>query len=175
VTAALDDIKLAYVEATNPLLSRSVVEVVQSLPRNLRTNKVLFREIVAEMFPTVPFASRMAIQPLRDIVRLPAFAALLRDELETAEHTSALPTPLLRLLREVSHQPQLGQTLRWRLKRELRRHLPSKAAIVPHLLRTHDVLDLRHVAVRVLLTLRMARLFEEDATLGRRGRVRAGI
>lgn len=45
VTAALDDIKTAYVEIVNPLLCREVVETVQRLPIVLRENKIVFRQI----------------------------------------------------------------------------------------------------------------------------------
>ena len=47
----LDDIKTAYVEIVNPLLCREVVETVQRLPIALRENKIVFDNIVRQMFP----------------------------------------------------------------------------------------------------------------------------
>ncbi|KAA1246949.1 hypothetical protein [Aquimarina sp. RZ0] len=70
VTAALEDIKLAYVEVINPLLSQEIVQVIQELPIDLRTNKKVWNDIVSKMFPETPFARRDAIQNVGEILAL---------------------------------------------------------------------------------------------------------
>ncbi|WP_280565081.1 hypothetical protein, partial [Chromohalobacter sp. 48-RD10] len=46
VFAALSDIKFSYLEEINPLLSRSILGVVRSLPDDLREDKFLFKSVV---------------------------------------------------------------------------------------------------------------------------------
>ncbi|MGJ8735617.1 MAG: hypothetical protein ACSHXE_03435 [Zobellia laminariae] len=70
-TAALEDIKLAYVEVINPLLSQEIITSIQEIPIDLRTNKKIWRSIVSEMFPQIPFAKREAVQEVGQILNLP--------------------------------------------------------------------------------------------------------
>ena len=173
VTAALDDIKLAYAEVANPLLSRNVVKAILDLPPELRAGKTLFREIVREMFPSVPFAGRVAIQHSRDVVLQPGFDLLFHDELDRCDATTALSAALLRLLGESVAGRTAGQSMRWRARKTLKRWLPPAAAVWRYRLMTHDTLDPRQIAVRALLALRTTRLFEEDAALGHAAAIRS--
>jgi hypothetical protein len=56
--AALNEHKAGYLDVVNPLLSRRVLEVARSLPDDLRTDKSLFRALVARIGPDLPFADR---------------------------------------------------------------------------------------------------------------------
>src|SRR5688572_4332728 len=51
VLAGLTDLKAAYVEVGNPLLSRSVLDCVRALPDELRTGKCLWKEVVTAQLP----------------------------------------------------------------------------------------------------------------------------
>jgi hypothetical protein len=79
--AALTDLKCAYVEVANPLLSSSVVECVRTLPDRLRTDKRLWRKIVTQRSPPIPFAARTGVYSLRDFVREPATLELMLEDL----------------------------------------------------------------------------------------------
>jgi hypothetical protein len=79
--AALTDLKCAYVEVANPLLSRGIIECVRTLPDRLRTDKRLWRSIVRRRSPPIPFAARTGVYPLRDFVREPATLELMLEEL----------------------------------------------------------------------------------------------
>jgi hypothetical protein len=144
-----------------------------SLPRELRARKTLFREIVREMFPSVPFAGRVAIQHARDVVLQPGFDLLIQDELDRCDATTALSAALRRLLGESVAGRTAGQSMRWRARKALKRWLPPAAAVWRYRLMTHDTLDPRQIAVRALLALRTQRLFEEDAALGHAAALRA--
>ncbi len=69
VLAALNDLKCAYLEVINPLLSRRILEQVRLMPDSLRTEKRLFRNIVHRMSPKIPFADNSAIASSTDILR----------------------------------------------------------------------------------------------------------
>jgi hypothetical protein len=97
--AALTDLKCAYVEVTNPLLSSSIIECVRTLPDRLRTDKRLWRRIVTQRSPAIPFAARTGVYPLRDFVREPATLELMLEELGSDSAHDVLGQELARSLR----------------------------------------------------------------------------
>ena len=93
ILASLTDLKASYVEVANPLLSRRVLEVVRELPDHLRSDKLLFRQVVESMSPPIPFATRSAIPSLRLLVESGAFRALARAEVLAGAEGGWLPAP----------------------------------------------------------------------------------
>lgn len=81
--AALNDLKLSYVEIINPLLARRIIEAVRRLPDHLRAGKKLFRSIVEELNPGLPFAKYRAIPWFGEAMRSEAFLNLMRGEIDT--------------------------------------------------------------------------------------------
>lgn len=79
--AALDDIKTSYVEIINPLLCRRIVQTTQLLPGYLREGKNLFRGIVRNMFPEIPFATRDAIQHIDDVIHAKNVESYIKREI----------------------------------------------------------------------------------------------
>jgi len=84
VLAALNDLKLSYVEVINPLLSRRIIQQVRRMPDSLRTNKSLFKKIVRLMNPKIKFAKYAAIESLEDILKTESVVNLISNELNTA-------------------------------------------------------------------------------------------
>ena len=56
ILAALNDLKLAYVEISNPLLSRQLLQKIRTVPDEWRTTKRLFRSIMTPLGPDIPIA-----------------------------------------------------------------------------------------------------------------------
>lgn len=77
--AALSDIKFSYVEVINPLISKSILETVRTLPDTLRTDKYLFKEIVTSMSPDIPYASKSATADPEKILMGNSMIRLLQD------------------------------------------------------------------------------------------------
>lgn len=96
--AALTDLKAAYVEVANPLLSRTVLDCVRRLPDDLRTEKRLWKRLVRAQLPDVPFATRVAIESLEDFVADPAVLQLMIDELDSERARSLFPPGVLEKL-----------------------------------------------------------------------------
>jgi hypothetical protein len=93
--AGLTDLKTAYVEVGNPLLARSVLACVRTLPDELRTEKRLWRELVGAQLPDVALATRVAIPSLTDFLSDRRVLELLLDEL-SSERAATVFAPLLR-------------------------------------------------------------------------------
>jgi len=65
--AALTHLKTAFLEVCNPLLSAAILDAVSRLPACHRTDKALFKKVVEDTGPPIPYTSRRAekVDPLR--------------------------------------------------------------------------------------------------------------
>jgi hypothetical protein len=168
VTAGLDDIKLAYVEVINPLLFKGVVQAIQALPDDMRTNKFLFRKIVSEMFPSIPFARRESGYNLADILDLVGVKEFLQRNLLRTRGEGILPAAFIsHLIGDFERNTQKQYTLR-RLKVFARAHVPEflRSYLQKELGRAP--MNRRRVALRALIIERMNQILTEDAGILRR-------
>jgi hypothetical protein len=168
VTAALEDIKAAYVEILNPLLCSKIVRVIQALPDELRTHKALFEKIVREMFPGVPFAKRDSIQHIEEILSVASVKKFIRCHLLDSRHLQVLPEKFLTFLAESLDKRLTGAPVTRRLKVLSRAYLPNS---MWNLLRRqvgHEALNIHRTSLRALIIICMTRLLEEDAQAGRK-------
>ncbi len=167
VTAALEDIKAAYVEIVNPLLSRRVVEVVLTLPQDLRTNKSVFEEIVAEMFPGVPFAGRDSVQMVDDILSIDHSREFIVRELRHAKGRGILPDEFLdRLVLDLDKGARRHSFFRW-LVVFIKASIPM---VLENFLRSRieeGPMNIRRIALRAIIITRMHDMLSEDAGMGR--------
>ena len=69
IFAARSDLKLAYIEVIQPLLSKKIMQCVRSLPDDLRTDKSLFKEIVAARFSDIMFSTYRAEGKTKNIFK----------------------------------------------------------------------------------------------------------
>jgi len=110
LTAALDDIKAAYVEICNPLLFRRVVDVIRELPPRLRSHKRVFEKIVSEMYPGIPFAKYVSTESVEDIVRRTDVRDYLVTVLENPGAQATLPGEFLSILVSDLQKPNRSGT-----------------------------------------------------------------
>lgn len=82
VLAALNALKAPWVEIANPFLHREVAVIVRALPDRSRTDKALFREIVAARGLNIPYARTPAIAASADVIGAPDARALVADGLD---------------------------------------------------------------------------------------------
>ena len=167
VTAALDDIKTAYVEIVNPLLCQQVVETVQTLPEAFRENKAIFEGIVQQMFPNIPFAKRWAIHETDEILDLPSVTHFLRGRLLAARATNILPEDFLHLLVMQMESRLKRASVRRRLIVACKAHAPRFIENYLRMHLGHEPLNLRRLAWRALIIMRMSEMLAEDAQIGR--------
>jgi hypothetical protein len=114
VLAGLTDLKSAYVEVGNPLLSQSVLDCVRALPDELRTGKCLWKEVVETQLPNMALATHVAIPSLKEFLCDRRAVELMLDEL-SSERSAAIFAPMLRArccaaLRAELRAPQPART-----------------------------------------------------------------
>lgn len=160
VLAALSDIKLAYVELINPLLSRAIISAVRTLPDNLRTGKFLFKEIVREVGAGVPFANKGANAHPKDILRNKPIVELMKREIDSPSARQFLGTEFIDFVLSgiKEHRPE-RKAGKKTLKAVISAHLPQ---FVKNLLRDTIMppqMDGNVLAFRVFIILKMQTLF----------------
>ncbi|MDH4071282.1 MAG: hypothetical protein OEV30_12775, partial [Ignavibacteria bacterium] len=166
LTAALDDIKVAYVEIINPLLHRMIVQVVQSLPNDVITHKAIWEEIISEMFPDVPLARSRSTQDVYDILDMPEGKAFLRENLKGAQGKAVFPDEFLQKfaanleIRERKNKlVRIAKKTGWIMSVY---DLVSKLRVrVPKIPLNH-----RRVALRAVIAIRMNEMLTRDAASG---------
>jgi asparagine synthetase B (glutamine-hydrolysing) len=172
VLAALNDIKAAYVEIVNPMLSRSVLELVRKMPDELRSEKRLFKRLIESITPPVDFAVQSAIELPEDILRRPQVAQLLLDELSSQHAETYLPPALIRYLLEkiqVSAEGEAPKLTVNRFKARIKQVLPRSLVnatrrVLNQIDRAQKVpVNANVLAFRAFLILRMSKMLSEDA------------
>jgi asparagine synthetase B (glutamine-hydrolysing) len=168
VTAALDDIKSAYVEVVNPLLCKRVVEAVLDLPIELRTNKKLFSEIVSEMFLGIPFAKKSSVQMVNSILDSKNSRIFLRKSLYQAKGKGILQDDFLdQIIKRLDKKIFRHAIFRW-LDFFVKATFPS---FLENAIRTkvqEGSLNVRRLALRAIIIIKMHEILLEDAEVGRK-------
>ncbi len=159
IFAALNDLKLAYVEIINPLISRNIVSQAMTLPDNLRDDKKLFRHIVQTMCPEIRFAKNVAIEQRGNILRRKDVVNVITKELKS-DHAQTLFHE--KLLNEVLCQMVCTDANKPNNKNALLPRLIRKAKAVLSLPQKNNI-DMNNVAFRLYLISKMSRLLSEDA------------
>jgi hypothetical protein len=165
--AALTDLKTAYLEVGNPLLARSILTCVRTIPDELRTGKRLWREIVDAQLPGVPLARRVAIPAVTDFLADRRVLELLLDELTSANASAVFAPPLRErccaALRAALRKGPAARRIDWR-ETWLARAVPARVRDAVSLWRAdRPGIDPLVLAFRAFIGGRMHALFRADA------------
>lgn len=154
VLAALNDLKLPYVELIYPLLSRKIIYEIRRLPDHLRTDKRLFKSIVGSLSPRIDYAKYSAIASRESILRSNEAIAFLKQELTLDYVDSILPREFID---DVLNQMVIGagRQKTANAKSRLRKRSQSKK------------MDFNILAFRTYMICRMNKMLSSDAELGR--------
>ena len=160
ILAALSDLKLPYVEISNPLLSRKILQQVWQLPDDLRTDKVLFQKVVRSISPDIPFASRSATGNVIDVLSKPPVVELFRATFSSQRARARFPQGLLESLQGRMKSGAGPKT--FSLKKTARKLLPK--SVVKYIKKNTPlpVVNPYVLAFRAYIICKMAESFEED-------------
>lgn len=165
-TASLEDIKLAYVEIVNPLLSQKVVQTVQSLPVELRNNKKVWETIISEMFPKVPLAKREAVQEVGEILNLDDVRDYVCNTLRDSEDSDIFPKEFLDHLIDSYSKNYQKESFRRGLRKLIKAYMPKK---VENMIRANvnsGFLSYQWLATRAFMILKINEMYLQDSKVG---------
>ena len=97
ILAALNDMKLPFVEIMNPLLSQEIISLIRQFPDDLRTDKWLFKQLVRSLSPDMAFAKKAATKSRKHLFSQPDIARFLLDALDS---NSVLPKRFILYLKK---------------------------------------------------------------------------
>jgi hypothetical protein len=167
VLAALNDLKLPYVEVANPLLARPILDFVRSMPDEQRTEKRLFRAIVGSIGPKIRIARDSATTDLRSILKTRDVVLVLREALTSATARGIFPQSFLELIDTKIVRADTPARIGWKsqLRRLIRPLVPGVLKIQVPRSSPATMIDFNAVAFRIYLICRMYELLTEDARI----------
>jgi hypothetical protein len=160
VLAALTDLKLAYVEIINPLLSRRIVYQSRQLSNSLRNQKFILKQLVDRLCPGIKMASDGATAQVKSILRSPEVIEIFRKEFTHPQCviSEKFCNLLLDNLKSDSKIKAGGSSF----KALLKRYLPTSLKNGFRSLRSHSTLDYNALAFRAYTIIKLNRLLNED-------------
>jgi hypothetical protein len=164
ILAALNDLKLSYVELASPLLSGDIIRKVRELPDGLRNDKSLFKKIVRSISPKIRFAEHRAIESRENILRNRKIVNTVIKELNTDNAKSVFSGEFLaHVLRQIDTSQDTTHSSLSSLKKAIKPFVPKairrsvkKAPVKPRM-------DYNVLAFRIYLILAMNRIMTADA------------
>jgi len=107
VQAALTDLKLAFVEQINPLLSGRVLKIVRQMPDQLRDGRTLFKKLVRSISPDFEFATSPSSLSRCKILKQEKVTGMLKQELSGSDVRSLFSKEfLLHVLQDIKEVNQ---------------------------------------------------------------------
>jgi hypothetical protein len=167
VLAALNDLKLHYVEVANPLLARPILEFIRSMPDEQRTEKRLFKATVDSIGPKIGIARYPANAELRSLLRTQDVVGFLRAVLRSDAARGIFPHSFLGLVDTKLAREDTPARLGWKSQLHSVTRRLARAAVKARVLRSSPtaVIDFNAVAFRIYLICRMHELLTEDARI----------
>jgi hypothetical protein len=162
VLAALNDLKLSYVEIINPLLTKRILSVVRNIPDELRTNKKLFKKIVDDIGPNISYAGHPATDSVENILRNKNVIDEIHKELRAEYAKSILPSEFINFILEQNHNTISSTTT---LRSFIKPLVPSKlrSRIKNTFAKPH--MDLNKLAFRAYIICVLNRILTTDAKI----------
>jgi asparagine synthetase B (glutamine-hydrolysing) len=156
VLAALNAAKSHFLEVVNPFVCGRILRVVRALPDELRTEKLLFRNLVSDLGSEVRFSSTSAIADRTEFTTRSSLVDIVLDTLGSQAALERLGRPLATYLStdlerriEGTYAPVKGERVASKTSRSPKRSLKRNTA-----------------AFRAFVIVRAVRVFEADAAAG---------
>jgi hypothetical protein len=164
ILAALNDLKCSYVEIANPLLSKRILRYVRMIPDELRTDKILFKEIVRSMAPDIDFARYPAVANPKDILKQQPVVKLLKDELEGQKSDHILSKELVSMvISQMVIKDTTQKVNRGSFKDRAKKFVPSGLIKVIKKKLPKPCVDFNILAFRLYIIGKMYQMLKDDA------------
>ena len=164
VLAALNETKAPYVEPLNPLINSPLVKLARGFPEQYRINKQLFKEVVREISPNIPFASTDAITSISVALGKPEIATYVKDNLSSEKTRTKFPPSLLKFAfnNYCITTGEKGQKTT-ELKQSFKKHLPGWMKSVIYQTFSRKQLHPNVLSLRILIAREIETVLEDDS------------
>lgn len=168
IMAALNDLKLSYVEVVNPLLSRQILMQMRSIPDPLRIDRKAFIEAMKELVPDIRYATEEATHVKGNVFKSPEAITLMKEELNAGYMKYLFPEAFIKKILDKLQQPEgvkKAGGFKNKLRRIIRLYFPSRLKESLYNLMGKPVIDNSTVAFRIYLTGKMYKQLTQDAAI----------
>lgn len=168
IQAALADLKLAYVEQINPLLSKDIMVLINSFPDNMRWDKKAFLKIVNELSPVSEIAKNNSLPSFIDVLSQREYKKIIITEMNSARSKEIFPESFIdELINDLEKEPinnhNKGEhSTKKRITKSLKSMLPGFIKEIIQKFHKPKVNPYR-LAFRVFLIVKMHEILEQDA------------
>lgn len=168
VYAALSDIKAAYIEVSNPLITKSIFAEIRRIPDKLLYYKKAHRTLIESLSPDIEFAVRTAPEDPRSILYHPRMVEFLKTKLTNDMDFNVLPRDFINLVTNNLHVFNKNNTMRSKLsmhgiKRSIRAMISkkNKQKLNAYIKKQ---LEYNSLALRSYIITETSKLLREDAS-----------
>lgn len=166
VFAALNDLKLSFVEVINPLLEKKILKAVRQMPIELRTDKILFKEIVNEIGPRIAYADKEApaahVNIFKDKNVVEEIAVVLSDNILN----SMFPKDYIHfIVHKLKSKGDSHSTNKSNFKQTLKKIIPKNFKSLLRRTLAKPKLDYGILAFRTYIIIRMHQILIEDSKM----------
>ena len=169
--AALNDLKCPYVEITNPLLTRRIIQQVRTMPSSLKTNKRLLKELIHDIGPDIRFAKREAIAPPKYILQNRSVVDLVVSELNSTYVETLLSKKLVNFIVENIEIFNENSEPKDSRKQSLPQKLTQKVKRVL----TKPNIGINTLAFRAFIVCKMSQILHQDAEAFKNGSTKSEV
>jgi asparagine synthetase B (glutamine-hydrolysing) len=166
VMAALNDLKLSYVEVVNPLLSRQILMQMRTISDSLRVDRKAFIEAMKELVPDIKYATEDATHVKGNIFKIPEAIALMKQELSADYMKEIFPEAFIKKVVDKLQQPEEAKKaggFKNRLRKIIKVYFPSRLKESLYNIMGKPGIDNSTLAFRIYLTGRMYKQLTEDS------------
>ena len=164
IQAGLHELVHPFVELVNPLLLDNIVSFTHTLPSHWRTSKRLYAEIVEEMVPEVPFATKPSIPEVAHITQDPKVVQMMQEEVKSTNSQRYISSSLIQeILPHLKTNAQVAHQMEANWKIRIKQAIPFKIKkILRHGLMQYR-LDYNQLMFRNYLITKVAQKMGEDS------------
>jgi hypothetical protein len=166
--AALNDIKLSYVEVNNPQLTRSILYEIRRIPDELLYNKKVHKMVVSKLSPNIGFAVRSAPEHPRDILHRPKTVEFIRTYLNNSDSSELVPNEFVRKITKGMSSFNDEKTIKsylssYNIKRKIKKMVSIKnKQILSAYVKAKPEYNV--LALRLFIILKTYKMLKEDAS-----------
>lgn len=163
VLAALNDLKLPYVEVINPLMSKELVYLTREMADHLRSNKELFKKVVNSISPEINYATDGANANAKLFLKSKEAVNLFSKELKSENSRSIFSLNFIEYILANLTVTEGYVHKKPALKMFILKYLPKSLRKKAKSLNTGRMVDVNVLAFRCYIISRMNQMLNEDA------------
>ncbi|MBX2939744.1 MAG: hypothetical protein KF880_06675 [Ferruginibacter sp.] len=166
--AALNDLKLNYVEVATPLISKGIVDRILTMTDEQRISKSLFKKVIRKMSYPVELATEVAIETPNEIFNSATIIQHFKQGIQQTHPEAFLPAPFVNAVMQTIQQLERklsGSEKKLSLKARIKKMIPLhfKKKLVK--LKPKPAVHPARMAFRTYIICSMHQMLSQDAKL----------